>query len=393
MATIFTIAATVAAAPLVVAIYAYALYPAILWLVARVRPIKATTSVEAAWPSVTITVPVYNAEASIRATLQRLLELDYPRDKLQVLVISDASSDRTDEIAGQFRDRGVELLRLPQRRGKTTAENTAVSVARGDIIVNADATVLLPRESLKALVRVFDDPTIGLSSGRDRSVGDEANAGTHTESGYVGYEMWLRDLETKVGSIVGASGCFYGIRRSIHSEPLPPDLSWDFASALIARQQGYRAVSVAAAVCLVPRTAELRTELERKVRTMTRGLRTLFHLREMMNPFRYGAFALMLISHKFLRWLPFLLAPFAILALTVLATRFTPALILLAAGALVTAFGVAGIRHRETRLPKAIAIAAFFVAACYAGLVAWRNALRHAQMATWEPTPRPELQT
>jgi cellulose synthase/poly-beta-1,6-N-acetylglucosamine synthase-like glycosyltransferase len=218
--TVLKIAAAAAAAPLVIAIYAFVAYPLILWIAARLIPKRKSVGPAGAWPSVTITVPVYNAEANIRATLERLLELDYPRDQLQLLVISDASSDRTDAIVGEFAGAGVELFRLPDRMGKTTAENRALAVARGDIIVNADATVLLAPNALKALVRVFDDPTIGVSSGRDRSVGDVDNAGTRPESGYVGYEMWIRDLETRVGSIVGASGCFYAIRRGIHANPL-----------------------------------------------------------------------------------------------------------------------------------------------------------------------------
>ena len=150
------------------------------------------------WPSVTITVPVHNAASSIRATLDRLLELDYPGDKLQILVISDASNDGTDEIVRALADRGVELLRMPERRGKTVAENAALSAARGEILVNVDSTILVPRDSLKRLVRVFDDPTIGVASGRDISMGDSDREGTPAESGYVGYEMWVRGLETRI---------------------------------------------------------------------------------------------------------------------------------------------------------------------------------------------------
>ena len=387
------IATAAAAAPLVIAIYAFAVYPLILWIAARLMPERRSSVPSGAWPSVTITVPVYNAEANIRAMLERLLELDYPREQLQLLVISDASSDRTDTIVREFAGVGVELLRLPERKGKTTAENRALAVARGDIIVNADATVLLAPHALKALVRVFDDPTIGVSSGRDRSVGDAENEGTRPESGYVGYEMWIRDLETRVGSIVGASGCFYAIRRGIHANPLPGDLSWDFASALVARQQGYRAVSVPSATCVVPRTAQLRTELDRKVRTMARGLRTLFYLRDLMNPFRYGSFALMLISHKLLRWVPFLLTPISVIALGVLAlTAQVAALVVLSLAAVVMLLGTIGIRRRGINASKPVALAGFIVAACSAGFLAWCDAIRNAPLATWEPTPRPELQ-
>jgi cellulose synthase/poly-beta-1,6-N-acetylglucosamine synthase-like glycosyltransferase len=377
-----------AAAPVLIGIYAYVVYPMILSLSALVRPTRVTVAEGSEWPSVTVTVPVYNAAATIRSTLDRLLELDYPRDRLQLLVISDASTDGTDDIVLGYADRGVELLRLPNRRGKTTAENKAQEFARGEIIVNVDATILVASGSLKRLTRVFDDPTIGVASGRDISSGDADRNGTSAESNYVGYEMWVRDLETRVGSIVGASGCFYGFRRGIHATTLPPDLSWDFASALVAREQGYRSVSVPSAVCIVPRTAQIRTELRRKARTMARGLSTLFYHRALMNPFRYGGFALMLISHKLLRWLPYLLAPLSILALALLARDSVFARVLL--GGVLTAIvaGMIGIRQRRPGVFMPVAIAGFILAAATAGFLAWWDAFRRAEMAMWEPTPR-----
>lgn len=385
----FAIAILIAAAPIVTALYAYVAYPAIIWVVARKRPMRHAVDKIGDWPVVTVTLPVYNEVSTIRATLERLLEVDYPTDRLQLLVLSDASHDGTDDIVREFAPRGIELLRAPSRRGKTAAENAAVAVARGDIIVNIDATVVVPAGSLKRLIRAFDDLTVGVASGRDVSVGAVGKRDTGAESGYTGYEMKVRDLETRVGSIVGASGCFYGIRRRIRGSVLPVGLSWDFASTLVARQQGYRSVSVPDAVCLVPRTAEIRSELRRKTRTMARGLSTLFYFRALMNPFRYGAFALMLISHKLFRWVPYLLLPAAILALGVVATRNNVAAILLAIVAIGLVSGAAAIRYGSSVRFKPLALAGFGVAAFTAGFLAWVDALRGARLVTWEPTPRP----
>ncbi|HEX7596406.1 MAG TPA: glycosyltransferase [Gemmatimonadaceae bacterium] len=388
----FAVSAIVAAAPVAIALYAYVGYPLILWLVAKTGQRPTSAPVAGPWPSVTITVPVYNAATSIRATVGRLLEVDYPTDKLQILVISDASNDGTDEIVRALGNRGVELLRMPERRGKTVAENAALSAARGEILVNVDSTILVPRHSLKRLVRVFDDPMIGVASGRDVSLGDSDREGTPAESGYVGYEMWVRDLETQIGSIVGASGCFYASRRCIHARALPAGLSWDFASALNARTQGYRSVSVRGATCGVPRAAQVRTELKRKVRTMARGLSTLFFYRELMNPIEYGSFAFMLISHKLLRWIPYLLAPIAYAALCFLAFDSVSARVLLGIVSAGLLAGFVGITWTDTDLPKPLALAGFVVAVFSAGFLAWWAALRQSQMATWEPTPRPEVQ-
>ena len=386
----FAFAAALIAAPMVIALYAYIVYPLALWTITRLRQKKPTTGGEQAWPSVTVTVPVYNAAASIRATLQRLIGLDYPRDRLQLLVLSDASTDGTDDVVKEFSGLGVELLRAVERRGKTALENSAAVAARGDIIVNIDATVDVPSDSLKKLVRAFDDATVGVASGRDVSTPVNALEATGAESGYVGYEMWLRDLETQAGSIVGASGCFFGIRRSIRDLSLPLDLSWDFASSLLARKKGYRSVSVRDAICFVPRTTRIDAEIRRKVRTMARGIRTLFYLRELMNPVRYGGFALMLISHKLLRWVPYLLAPVSLLALGALATRSAVAQFLFVLVALGLAVGVSALRASRWSRIAPVSASAFFVAALAAGALAWWDVIRGVNMSTWEPTQRSE---
>ena len=384
-------AVVIAVAPVVMAIYAYAAYPAIVWLIVRIRPRAGLPPRSRDWPAVTITVPVYNAVATIGNTLERLLSVDYPSDRLQFVVMSDASNDGTDDLVRTFAKRGVELVRAPVRRGKTAAENAAVGVARGDIIVNVDATVVIPRGSLKQLICAFDDPTVGVASGRDVSVGRGDSQDAGPESGYTGYEMRLRALETRAGSIVGASGCFYGIRRSIRGSPLPAGLSWDFASTLVAREQGYRSVSVPGAVCLVPRTVEIKSELRRKARTMARGLGTLFHFRALMNPFKYGGFALMLISHKLFRWLPYLMVPAALGALGVLATRSALAAGLLAITTFSVLIGAASITYASSIRFKPLVFAGFVVAVISAGFLAWVDVLRGARMATWDPTPRPSV--
>ncbi len=389
----FSFGVAVVLAPVIVGLYAYVIYPAILWTIVRLRPRIAPVSKLAAWPSVTVTVPVYNSASSIGATLERLTKVDYPRDQLEILVLSDASTDGTDDIVRQFASRGVELIRAPERRGKTAAENAAVSIARGDIIVNVDSTVSIPTDSLKRLVRAFSDPTVGVVSGRDVSVDAAGPGGAVAEGSYTGYEMRVRDLETRVGSIVGASGCFFGVRRNVHADPLPPQLSWDFASTLVARKQGYRSVSAPDAVCLVPRTPEISIELRRKSRTMARGLSTLFHFRGLMNPFLYGGFALMLISHKLLRWVPYLLTPFAIVALFVLAPHSTIAALVLAAGLLSVALGTLAITRPSVVASRHLAIPGFLVAVLSAGFLAWCDAIRGARLTTWNPTPRPNVST
>ena len=383
------VAVSLAAAPVVLFGYAYAAYPLLLKMLApRRAPLPARRDRDS-WPFVTITIPAFNEEARIRDTLNAVLALDYPVDRRQILVISDASSDRTDEIVLEYRDRGVELLRLPTRRGKSAAENAAGFAARGELVVNTDASVRLRPDSLKRLVRAFDDPTVGVASGRDVSVASGEREGNSGELGYVGYEMEVRALETRLHSIVGASGCFYGIRRALYVTDFPEHLSRDFGAALIARQAGFRAVSVDDAVCLVPRVSALRAELQRKVRTMARGLATLWYFRYLMNPVRYGVFAWSLASHKLARWLVYLALPPAILGMAILATSSVATAIVVAAGSVGAALGLIGLRWPRARaVPAVFAIPGFAVASAVAGVLAWVRVLRGQRAATWEPTRR-----
>lgn len=375
-----------AAAALVV--YTFAGYPLLLAALgaARRRPARPDSG---DLPRLSITVPAYNEERQIAAALDAILAMDYPADRRQILVVSDASSDRTDEIVRSYADRGVELLRTPRRGGKDAAENYARSHLHGDIILNTDASVRLHRDAARRLVEAFADPSVGVASGRDistaRDTGD-ANAG---EAGYVGYEMAVRRLETRSGGIVGASGCLYAIRRSLHLTPLPEGLNRDFGAALIARDAGLRAVSVDAALCFVPRTSSLHREFRRKVRTVSRGLRTLFHMRHLMNPLRHGRFAWMLISHKLCRWLlPWaFLAGFA--ATLVLAPRHTWALLLAAGAFVVLLLAAVGWRRTQDRpLPRVLALPSYFVVGNVATVIAWFRIFGGRIDAVWEPTRR-----
>lgn len=375
--------------------YAYLGYPVILWSVAAVlgrgRKISSQGTWPAAmdWPEVTITLPIFNEERVVALTLDAILALDYPKDRLHVLVVSDASTDGTDEIVERYANRGVELIRLPRRSGKSAAENAARTRLRGELVVNTDASVRLHPLALKQLVAAFSDPTVGIASGRDVSVakaGERANLG---ESEYVGYEMWVRDLETRLGGIVGASGCFYASRTPLHMEVVPEAQSRDFSAPLIAREHGFRSVSIADAVCYVPRTSSIRNEYRRKVRTMTRGLETLFFKRSLLNPFRYGFFAWKLISHKLVRWFVPLAFVMGTAGLVALATEFGWARVGLAASAMLVAAGLlAWWWPSGARMPRVISLPAYVILGLMAGLHSWTKALRGDLDPIWEPTRR-----
>jgi cellulose synthase/poly-beta-1,6-N-acetylglucosamine synthase-like glycosyltransferase len=385
-----TLGIILVAAPLVLLLYAYLAYPLILAALARVRPSPEPPPPTAEWPAISIAVAAYNEEAQIRELLESLLALDYPADRRQILVVSDASTDGTDAIVSTFEGRGVELLRLESRAGKTGAENAARSRLGGEIVVNTDASIRIHPDAIKRLVVWFGDPGVGVASGNDVSVDrGGATGGREGEASYVDYEMRVRALETRVGGIVGASGSLYAIRASIHDYALPARYSRDFAAALVAREQGFRAVSVPEALCTVPRAGSLRQEYRRKVRTMVRGMDTLIFKRHLMNPFRHGAFAWMLFSHKLCRWLVPVAGAGAVLGLALLSVSHVWARWLLVAGVIVAALAALGwYGSGRRRLPPALSLLSYGVAGNVAALAAWLRVLRGAGSPIWEPTRR-----
>lgn len=370
-------------------LYTYVGYPAILRLLASVRPLWLSPSQPREWPKISITVPAFNEEERIRDTVESLLALDYPGDRRQILVVSDASTDRTDDIVREYADRGVELFRVTERAGKTAAENAARGRLTGDIIVNTDASVRIHPAAIKALISCFSNPTVGVASGRDVSTASEEESSNIGEKGYVGYEMWVRALETRVHSIVQASGCLYAVKRELHDCEFPESLTRDFGAVALALEAGLRGVSVDGALCHVPRQHSLRKEYRRKARTMTRGLKTVFYRRHLMNPFKHGLFAWMVFSHKLCRWLVPVAASLGALALVGLAMTHRWALGLMGAAVLVTLLAVGGWLWPEGgKAPKMLSVPAYVLVANLAALNAWLNLIRGTSSAAWSPTRR-----
>lgn len=375
------------ALPVAVAIYSYIGYPIVLWVASR-KGATTTLTRYADWPYVSVVIPAYNEEKQIAGAIDALLAQDYARDRLQILILSDASTDATDEIVHQYESRGVELLRMPERRGKTKAENTAAPHIRGEIVVNSDSSIRLHASAVRELVACMADPAVGVASGRDVSISRDS-AVNITEAGYVNYEMRVRALETLTGGIVGASGSCYAIRTELHKIPVRDDLSRDFSAALTAKEHGFRAVSVDEAICFVPRTSSLRGEYRRKVRTISRGMETLYVHRRLLDPLQVGAFAWKLFSHKACRWmLPASVIP-GILGLALLATsRLWPRALLVVCAVIALLAVIGAAWPSEKRAPRIISLAAFGVAANLAVLHAvWRVLAGHHDHI-WEPTRR-----
>jgi cellulose synthase/poly-beta-1,6-N-acetylglucosamine synthase-like glycosyltransferase len=374
-------------APAVLVCYAYVVYPALLWLLSLRKGTKIAG--EPTPPLVSIVLPAYNEEAQIRGAIEALLAQDYPSNLRQILIISDASTDRTDDFVRAYETSGVELCRMESRKGKTAAENASVGRVRGEIVINTDASVRLHPAAVSRLVAAMSDPDVGVASTHDVSVQPGAPTAGAAEAGYVGYEMLVRRCETRAGGIIGASGSGYAIRVNLHRPPVREDLSRDFSAALTARRHGFRAVSVESALCYVPRTASLSREYRRKVRTISRGMDTLAFNRDLLNPFQHGLFAWKLMSHKLCRWL----VPVSAVPATIGLAMLSPdqlwariALILVFVGALL-AFATTRIPD-HWRLPRGMAGLLGALAANLAVVHAsWRFVHGHDDHI-WEPTRR-----
>jgi cellulose synthase/poly-beta-1,6-N-acetylglucosamine synthase-like glycosyltransferase len=296
-------------------LYAFAGYPLLLALLAkfRNRPVRSAPCT----PSVSLILAVHNEEDHIGAKLDNLLGLDYPSEKLEIIVVSDKSDDRTDDIVASYADRGVVLLALPERGGKHRAQEMGIARAGGEILAFTDAAPLLDRPALARMVEYYADPEVGCVSSEDRVQGSPGSTGE--ERNYIRYLMALRRLETAVGSVVGLSGSFFSARREL-CRRWWVDRSSDFFVALEAVRQGQRAVHHPESLHYYHVTRHIAAEFARKRRTALNGLFVVMHSLDLLNPLRYGIFAVQLFSHKVCRFV----APFMLLVMLTTSALLAP---------------------------------------------------------------------
>lgn len=363
--------------------YTYAGYPLLIALVGTLkRRIVRRAAIE---PTVSVIITAYNEERDLRAKLDNTLALDYPRDCLEIIVASDCSTDRTDDIAGEFAVYGVRLHRQSERLGKTAAQNAAVEHARGAIVLFSDATSLYEPDVLRAIVPNFADAEIGCVAGRliyldssDSQVGRGARS-------YWGYETFLKTHESRAGSLIGASGCLYAVRKSAYV-PLYHEACSDFIIATKMVEQGLRAVYEANAVCTEQTNRQSDKELKMRVRIIAQTFTDLWRHRAMLNPFRSGFYAVQLLSHKVMRYLvPFFLMGLffasAVLASGALFYRmvFAAQLAGYACPLLAWMLNRVGFRSPLLAFPQ------YFILANLASLIACYQFLRGERYARWEP--------
>ncbi len=363
--------------------YTYAGYPLLLVIASTLRPKRVRR--DKFEPTVTILITAYNEERALAAKLENTLALDYPRELLEIVVASDCSNDRTDEIVEEFSARGVRLCRQPERLGKTAAQNAAVEQAHGEIIIFSDATSHYQPDVIRTMMPNFADAAVGCVAGRLVYVDPaDSRVGRGTRS-YWGYETFLKKHESRAGSLIGTSGCLYAVRRSAYV-PLYHEACSDFIIATKMVERRLRAVYEPDAVCTEQTNRRSDAELKMRVRVIAQTFTDLWRHRPMLNPFRSGFYAVQLLSHKVMRYLvPFFLialfAASAVLAPASFAYRMLFAGQLLGYGCAVLAWLLekVGIRSRLLALPQ------YFVLANVASLIACYQFIRGERYARWEP--------
>lgn len=362
--------------------YAYLGYPACLWVLQRLRRVPALEAASGDLPRVTLLISAYNEEGVIAEKLENSLSLEYQRELLEILVVSDASDDGTDETARSFAPRGVGLVRTVERGGKSAGLNHGVAAATGEILVFSDANSLYGRQALQELVRPFADPRIGFVTG-GTSYRSEGGEGLHRPVGlYASLEQRTKVLESAIGSCVGADGAMFAVRRGLWRPLRAQDLN-DLVVPLEVVRRGLRGVYAPGAHCLERTARSVGGEFNRQVRITGRTLRALAGSLDLLNPFRHGLFAWELLSHKWCK----LLVPFALVA--ALATNLAlapggwPWTALLALQAAGYAAGGAGLLLQRSGCGGLLSLPAVFLASSAAILLGWLRFLQGETYTTW----------
>lgn len=284
-------------------LYTYLGYGALIIVLGKVKGFfrgKQKITFRAGEPSVTLLVAAFNEEAWLEKKIENSLSLDYPVDKLKIIVITDGSNDGSAGIAGT--NPRIIHLHEAQRRGKMAAINRAMKFVDSEIIIFSDANAMLNREAVRELVSFFDDPAVGCVSGEKRVyMGNKNGAASAGEGTYWRFESLIKKWEARLGSCVSAAGELFAIRRRLFMEVPEDTLIEDFVISLRIALKGYRIQYAPGAYAIETSSSDIGEEFKRKVRIAGGHLQSILRMPGLLNPFRHGMLTFQYVSHKFLR--------------------------------------------------------------------------------------------
>jgi len=340
-------------------------------------------------PEVTVIIPVYNEERIIEAKLQNCLNFNYPPQKLKIVVVSDYSSDRTSEIVEKYQNDGVTLLKLPFRGGKVAAQNYALRYCHSEIIIFTDVAIMTNADCVRLIVKNFADNKVGVVSCRDAIVEEKNHK--EGERSYIRYDMMVRKYTSKIGSMIGVTGGFYAVRDQIARGGWNPAFPPDFYIALRCIKQGLRVIEDSMVKAYYKTAAREWDELNRKVRTINRGMHALFTIsnRNLLNPFKHAKTSLELFSHKVLRWMtPFSLMGLFFSNIAMLDGSIVALILFIIQLGIYLLVPIVFLRKKNEEFGKALELVSYFFIANIAILKAWYEFLASKKYVMWQPTKR-----
>lgn len=286
--------------------YTYIGYGILLYILVKIKKLYNNTIApiplcEDKLPEVTLFIAAYNEESVINRKMNNCLELDYPLNKLHILWITDGSNDNTNEALSHWQQATV--IFQPERQGKTAALNRGMKYVNSPIVVFTDANTSLNREALRVIVQAFNNPKVGCVAGEKRiAVKKKDNAASGGEDLYWKYESTLKSLDSQLCSVVGAAGELFAIRQDLYEAMKPDTLLDDFMISLRIAMRGYKIEYCADAYAIESGSINMEEEEKRKIRITAGGLQSIWRLRSLLNPFKFGCLSFQYISHRVLRW-------------------------------------------------------------------------------------------
>lgn len=364
-------------------LYAYIGYPIILYAYSLTGKEKKFNSTLTDYPKLTFIIPVYNEEKILKEKINNTLNLEYPIDLMEVIIVSDGSTDGTTDIMRQYNNSPIRFVEQVKRQGKASALNKGLEASTGEIVVFTDASILLTKSALVNILSPFENTEIGCVSGEDHIL-DQSGEGL-----YGRYELWIRNLESRCRSIVGASGCFYAQRKDLIKK-FKAGRAPDFQSVLDTISEGKIAITKKNAIGVMGRNKKSGDEFNRKVRTILRGITALMDYKTLLNIRRHGFISFELWSHKILRWIIGLLMVIAFIANIFLIQKpIYAALFVLHSGFYILAI-IGWIREKMNRKENAIyyRFPLYFCLSNFACLFAWIKYLCGRRVEIWDSTQR-----
>lgn len=366
-------------------IFSYIGYPLTLYIIGYFR--KYNVKKETIHPSVSMIITAYNEEKRIKKKIDNTIKIIYPKNKLQIIIASDGSTDSTNAIVNSEDNYkyNVQLLEIHTRCGKENAQKEALKIATGEIIVFTDVATMLDPIGLEKIISNFADLSVGCVSSEDRFIDRDGNPSG--EGFYVRYEMMLRRLESRVNSLVGLSGSFFAARRLVCLD-FSGDMQSDFRTLLNCVKMGLRGVSDPEATGSYSDVSDRSREFDRKIRTVLRGLTVYFQHIELLNIIRYGLFSYQYFCHKLLRWLVPIFLVIAFLSNLLLATKSNLFFLLFLGQLFFYSMGLVGLKVGTETTLNIIKIPYYFLTVNTSILIAWWRFLCGQRVVMWTPSDR-----